>query len=351
MNDSQPVRACIDRILPAELATRRRRIEESLRSTDPDAMRMAVPLDKPWEPGRTVTVSFLDGLPVVRAKVEEYAQKWTEIANIHFDFGAHTEPDIRISFELPGSWSYLGKDAIRRPPEEATMNFGWLTSYSREDEYQRVVTHEFGHALGAIHEHQHPEVAIPWDKPKVYEFYGGPPNRWDEPTVDANVFAAYAAERTNFSAYDPESIMHYPIPESLTKGGFSVGWNDSLSAEDITFIGKQYPFVVKDPNELVIGADPVENEIGEHGEEDTFTFRVERAGSYVMETHGEADLVMALFGPDDRDIRIAGDDDSGRDYNARISSVLREGDYWLRVWHSWPHATGRYGLTLRRAPE
>lgn len=351
MTDLEPVRACIDRVLPAELARRRQRIQNPLEGAEPDAMRMAVPLDKPWDPGRTLTVSFLDGLPVVQATVEEFAHKWSEIANIHFDFGDHAEADIRISFELPGSWSYLGKDAIRRPYEEATMNYGWLTSYSSDDEYRRVVTHEFGHALGAIHEHQHPEVAIPWDKPKVYAYYALPPNLWDEQTVEVNIFEAYDLTSSNFSDYDPESIMHYPIPQGLTLGDFSVDWNNSLSPQDIAFIGTQYPFDVKDPNELVVGAEPVQNEIGEHGEEDTFTFRITEPGAYIVETHGEADLVMALFGPDDRDARIGGDDDSGRDYNARIGTVLGEGSYWLRVWHFWPRASSPYGVTLQRGPD
>lgn len=56
------------------------------------------------------------------------------------------------------------------------MNYGWLYPDTPDQEYSRVVLHEFGHALGAIHEHQHPEAAIPWDKPKVYEYYA----RWLE---------------------------------------------------------------------------------------------------------------------------------------------------------------------------
>ncbi len=47
---------------------------------------------------------------------------------------------------------------------------GWLEPDTPNDEYRRVVLHEFGHALGGIHEHQSPASGvIPWDKPKVYE--------------------------------------------------------------------------------------------------------------------------------------------------------------------------------------
>ena len=39
------------------------------------------------------------------------------------------------------------------------MNYGWLEPDTELREYQRVVRHEFGHALGMIHEHQNPAAA------------------------------------------------------------------------------------------------------------------------------------------------------------------------------------------------
>ena len=47
------------------------------------------------------------------------------------------------------------------------MNYGWLTPDSDDDELRRVVLHEFGHALGLIHEHQNPEGGIEWNEPAV----------------------------------------------------------------------------------------------------------------------------------------------------------------------------------------
>jgi hypothetical protein len=46
-----------------------------------------------------------------------------------------------------------------------------------------------------------------------------------------------------FTAFDPQSIMLYPVPKELTKGGFEIPWSNSeLSALDKEFIGKMYPF-------------------------------------------------------------------------------------------------------------
>jgi hypothetical protein len=39
--------------------------------------------------------------------------------------------------------------------------------------------HEFGHALGLIHEHQNPNRAIQWNRDAVINDLQGPPNNWD----------------------------------------------------------------------------------------------------------------------------------------------------------------------------
>ena len=198
---------------------------------------------KIWEPaGRTLRVRFLDGEPTVQQKVIRFAQEWRASANIQFDFGDHATAEIRISFQLPGSWSFIGTDALGVPASEPTMNFGWLTLGTPNDEVRRVVLHEFGHALGLIHEHQNPAATIPWNRAAVYDYYAGPPNNWTPAQVETNLFQTYAAELTQHSAFDPHSIMLYPIPAEFTQGGFCVGLNQTLSALDRAYIAAWYPF-------------------------------------------------------------------------------------------------------------
>ena len=108
-----------------------------------------------------------------------------------------------------------------------------------------VVVHN---SLGAIHEHQHPESAIPWNKNAVYAYYGGPPNNWDQATINSNIFGAYSRESTQFSAYDRTSIMHYSLDgRLLTDPSRAVGWNSVLSASDKDYLGKLYPFATQPP--------------------------------------------------------------------------------------------------------
>ena len=206
---------------------------------DVESPAMAVVITKLWKPGRTLNISFIGTInATVKAKIIQYATQWLTYANLKFKFVAK-DGDIRISTAPGGSWSYIGTDALTIAKSKATMNYGWFTATTAEDEFSRVILHEFGHAIGAIHEHQHPLGGIPWDKPKVYAYYAQ--QGWDKAKVDSNIFAKYASNQLNMTSYDKTSIMHYAVPEDLTIGTYSVGWNRVLSANDKALAKKIYP--------------------------------------------------------------------------------------------------------------
>jgi serralysin len=198
-----------------------------------------------WSSGDIITVSFLDGDPGVQDKVAEAARGWTvpQLANLSLDFRKNTNDTlVRISFRNPGSWSVIGTTCRQMTDKtQPTMNFGWLTPDSADDEIQRVVLHEFGHALGLIHEHQNPAGGIKWNRDAVIRDLSGPPNNWSLDVIEHNMFEPYAANETNFTKVDGASIMMYPIPSNWTTDGFSVGTNTQLSATDKQFIHQQYP--------------------------------------------------------------------------------------------------------------
>jgi serralysin len=198
-----------------------------------------------WPHQSTITISFLDGDPVVQEKVINAALQWIDagLANVGFDFRKDTNnTNIRISFQYKGSWSVLGTSCKEITDlSQPTMNFGWLDKDSTDDEIREVVLHEFGHALGLIHEHMSPGGHIAWNRDQVIKELSGPPNNWSIEVIEHNMFETFEKKDTNFTEMDPHSIMMYPISARWTLDGFSVGANSRLSDVDRQFIKEQYP--------------------------------------------------------------------------------------------------------------
>ncbi|MFM8319701.1 MAG: peptidase [Chloroflexota bacterium] len=361
---------CVDRVLEgAQLETARRLAEQErmdnspllpiggcdplvarpMAAVSPSPAEIVLGIGTLWRPGRVLRVRFLDGDPGLQARVEAVAHTWELYANILFDFGADPQAEIRISFRAdPGSWSYVGTDNLGVDPALPTMNFGWLVPASPNDEVRRVVLHEFGHALGCFHEHQHPTAGIPWNRPAVYAAYAGPPNFWPPAKVDANVLNRYSETVTVYSGFDTASIMLYPIPRQLTDGVFEVGLNSDLSPVDRSYIGQVYPSAAGSLVQLVVDGAPQLAEIRRPGEEDDYCFQVATAGEYLLETTGSTDLKMGLYGPSDPLVQIAYNDDSGQGLNPLIRQSLQPGEYFLRVRHFRPRGTGRYRIVVRK---
>jgi hypothetical protein len=207
---------------------------------------MALFTGKMWpKTGRTLGVRFLDGSKTQRKLAQKYANEWSLFANVVFKFNAGASAEIRVSFQAdPGSWSAVGTDCLSAgdfPKKEPTMNFGWLKDDTDAVEWRRVVVHEFGHALGAIHEHQNPKGGIQWNLPAVYAAFSGPPNNWSKQDIDFNIVQKYSIDQLNATAFDPQSIMLYTFPAALIVGGVATANNTDLSAMDKAFIGTNYP--------------------------------------------------------------------------------------------------------------
>lgn len=195
---------------------------------------------KKWERGSTLNVRFVETRSDdLHRRIRGAAEEWIDRAGINLGFAWVTsEPsDIRIGFSAAGSWSYLGTDA-NHYPNEATMNFGWLDDDTHDDDVRSVVLHEFGHALGLIHEHQHPEVVIPWKKDAVYDELME--KGWSKERIDQNFFLPVDPAEIETRGYDPRSIMHYPVPKRWTTDGTSVEANEDLSPGDIAVVQESY---------------------------------------------------------------------------------------------------------------
>ncbi len=204
-----------------------------------------------WIPEKTIRVKFLDGDGFIQAKVKEFAVQWNKYSSVKFKFVNSGNAEIRISFKGIGSWSLIGNSSVSysvniktgvvfKSGNGVSMNFGWFNSNTPDMEFSRVVLHEFGHALGLIHEHQSPAAGIPWDKKAVYAYYKSSQN-WTTAQVDRNIFYRYSKSKITNSKYDKLSIMHYAFPAILlTNPSAEIGWNTVLSKQDISFIIKYY---------------------------------------------------------------------------------------------------------------
>ncbi len=251
-------RICFERIVPdaldpeqhvrralrnemAAAAGRRLKAEEVLA-----VARMAVVRTKQWPRGTVLRCRFLDGSAKMQTKVRTLAKAWEQHANVRLSFVAQGAAEIRISFYADsGSWSAVGRDALNTtyfPSHQPTMNFGWVRDNSNAVEDRAVVLHEFGHALGCIHEHQSPTFSRRWNTAAVMQYFQGPPNFWDAAQIERNVLRKYSPQGVRATTFDPASIMLYAFDAELFADGEGPTNNNSdLSRTDRAMIRKMYP--------------------------------------------------------------------------------------------------------------
>ncbi len=208
-----------------------------------DQARLALLYGKKWAVGRTLNIRFLNGSSFVQDKVKQFASMWQHFANIKFNFNGGANAEIRISFNPGGSNSYVGTDALSIPQNRQTMNFGWFDADTSDQEFSRTTIHEFGHALGCIHEHQNPTVSIPWDKRLCTSIMLIHKHRHG---LRPKLIRTCSQSTAQMSLSTRSSTLRRSCvtrcPRSLTIGNYSIGWNNYLSPMDKTFINRAYPF-------------------------------------------------------------------------------------------------------------
>ena len=141
---------------------------------------------------------------------------------------------VRVTFDpKKGAYSLVGTDCLHKNAGQETMNLGWLDV--------GTVTHEFMHAIGAIHEHQNPNgVSIDWDEKKVFN-WARTTQGWNRQTTEVNIIDKYSIDQLNTSKFDPDSIMLYFYPKYLTEDNKGTRQNVRLSPTDVMWMNKIYP--------------------------------------------------------------------------------------------------------------
>ncbi|WP_367083347.1 M12 family metallopeptidase [Pseudomonas sp. HOU2] len=202
--------------------------------------RALVHYSKTWPSRSTLKIAFMDNpTPEHKKKIIAAAERWLPYISLKFEFVEGAEGHIRISTEGVGNSSFLGTDALEMFPDTPTM---WLGIDPEHEDFETVVTHEFGHALGAMHEHQHPKAQIPWNKENVYNYYQNRPLHPLSPgQVDDNIFTPFNDADALYLPYDRKSIMHHPISNNLTLGNWANPINREISEKDKELMRLIYP--------------------------------------------------------------------------------------------------------------
>ena len=326
---------------------------------DPRRAQLIRVSDRKWVNGTTLHYYFFDrssdgpngrwvGAEKQRAVVRKAFKAWKDLGlGLEFAEAARREDaEIRVAFDpTDGSWSYVGRDIVdyAKDPNAPTMNFGWdlTTPYGWD-----TALHEIGHTLGFPHEHQNPKTGIVWNEPKVYSYFRGSPNFWDDQTIQWNILRKQPAATVTGSDWDRNSIMHYAFPPGVIDNPpefktHALEPEPGLSKIDIREAKGFYPSLekAKDPVLTPFRSQPLA--LGP-GQQANFRIRPPYSRRYTIQTFGASDSVIALFEDAKGGPRfLAGDDDSGADRNARLLSNLQgDREYILRVRLYYAQASG-----------
>ena len=253
--------SCVSTLVSGPAAAFRRFMPSEVKGPAALQIRGLVARSLAWRPGETIRVCFKKGSRGAHQRVIRVAREWMQYANIVLDFEENGAPrmcggggleDIRIDFiDNNGWWSAYGTLSRQRDPSMNLQFFGVDTPrYSDgrpapELELRRTILHEFGHALGLLHEHQSPAAGcdseIDWEA--AYKMGKG--MGWDREQVHAQLQAFTQIAEFNATEVDRKSIMHYSLPPELFRSGRNsrcwVPDNNDLSEVDRRFIAAMYP--------------------------------------------------------------------------------------------------------------
>lgn len=258
-----------------------------------------------WTPGSVVRVAFLGGDAALHKEIEQATAELTDNCSVALSFrdkatGSYRTwsrndkryaAELRLAFDHEGGyWSLIGQECIRPStgepgdpwggrPNQSTMNLEGFDVGLNPEELQRTVRHEFMHALGFHHEHQHPdgtcEADFRWENdsgyvpttvgnapiphkgknPGVYTYMLALNPTWKREDVDHNLRPLAADKVEATTRLDAASIMLYRYPPFLYLRSNSPcraeGKGEHLSGGDKAALKNLYPSDLVAANKVV----------------------------------------------------------------------------------------------------
>jgi serralysin len=344
---------------------------------------------------KILRVSFENGVPQLCDGVMDLAREWSKWANISFErVRPGEESQIRVRFNRGlGHWSHIGKDSTTEIRNgRPSMNFAFVSgsTVDLDKDYSKfVVLHEFGHALGCIHEHQHPESETRFRKSAaIYAYFRQSLGTQRNEDVEFNIYRRWSVyDLIKYSKYDPHSIMHYAFPAWLFEDQRERVQNFQLSYLDRAFAATVYPgragLDVEDmmkrglagerpgsagpeskpipsgePTTLTIDGDTVQGflapgQVAKY----RFTLAADQSSNRInIASQGGTQVVLQLYAASNLKDEITpnGLDADGKplhgtpDYtNDVIKATLAAGTYEVHVQHASPRGGGGFGISAK----
>ena len=264
--------SCIASTLPSASA-QARLIPAEIKGAPLVQVRGVVVRSLTWKRGETIKVCFHGGTRKAQERVARIAREWMQYANVVLDFeeggapracAANKPADIKVAFEdNKGWWSVPGTVSRTQDPSMNLQFYGVDTPMlvggqpAPEAPMRATILHEFGHALGLLHEHQSPNANCDAEIDWAAAYKTGADMGWDQAQVDRNFRQLATSTSLNATKVDRKSIMHYSLPPVLFKRGKQsacfVAENLELSETDRKFIASVYP---KDAAPMVVSGIP-----------------------------------------------------------------------------------------------
>jgi len=299
-----------------------------------------------WNTGDILTVNFLNGTGKLHDKVIEVINEWEQLINIKFLADDSDNAKIRVRFNGGKNDSKIGTDALTEPAENETMSFASIHADSDPVELRYYVLHEFGHALGLVHEHFHPDADIQFNVPETIKHFQRL-SGFSEADVKQNLLRKYLVNQVYCSRFDEHSLMMYNIPAICTLDGKEYKESKDLTDIDKEFISLVYPQNESIPAEISPDAE-TEFEISNlyeekifqiiivPAEEKRYTFSVESdevtaLSLFRYEDEGDRNGYVDYIKPIDEDVSTAGKIASIEltEFNTKTRPNINE--YYLRV--------------------